>query len=210
MALARVLLVEDDSFSRTLLSNLLSSEQLAATSVSSAKAALELLATESFQVALLDIDLGPGPTGIDLAHAMRERQPSLGIVFLTSFIDHRLSKAGDLRLPQGARYLTKGELEDGGRLIAAVLSAALEPLSQPSPTKAKVPLSSHQLAVLRLVAAGLTNAEIARQLGVSQKGVEHVISRMLIKLQVPKDEKLNPRVLLTQAYADLSGKPAPR
>lgn len=209
MSLAKVVLVEDDNFSRTLLENLLQNEKIEVWAVASASEAMQLVEDQDFGAAVLDVDLGPGPTGVDLAHAIRSRKPGIGLVFLSSFPDHRLSRAAGLRLPEGSRYLSKGELRQGSVLVRTVLSACLEPLKTKAEIRNTLPLSARQLTVLRQVAIGLTNAEIAKQLGVSEKSVEHVISRILTKLGIPKNGKLNPRVLLAQAYSELSGKPAP-
>jgi DNA-binding NarL/FixJ family response regulator len=63
---------------------------------------------------------------------------------------------------------------------------------------------------MRLVAQGNTNQEIASRLGTSEKAIEHVISRTLQKIGIARNSKLNPRVQLVQAYAELSGRPVPK
>ena len=40
-------------------------------------------------VVMLDLDLGYGPTGLDLARAFRIRNPNVGLVMLTSYSDTR-------------------------------------------------------------------------------------------------------------------------
>ena len=210
MALAKVLVVEDDGLSISLLSAALEGANLEVQSATSANEALTILNRFQPNVCLLDIDLGLGPTGIDLAHEIRDRLPQVGIVFLSSFFDPRLSRGGELPLPIGSRYIPKSSVNNQAKLIATLLSASIQPHKSSSKKLFRLPLSSHQIQVMRLVATGLTNAEIARQLGNSEKAVEHAISRILQKLEIVRDEKLNPRVQLVQAYANLSGKPAPR
>lgn len=210
MALTGVLVVEDDPFSRVLITDALRNADLDVRSAGNAKDALNVLASFTPRVCLLDVDLGPGPTGIDLAHAIRGRIPNVGIVFLTSFQDPRLSKAGDLGLPRGSRYVTKTNFGEVDQLLQQILSAGMKPLVGQKPRHASVSLTMHQIEVMRMVSSGLTNQQIAANLGTSEKAVEHVISRMLVNLGVKRDEGLNPRVQLVQLYAELSGKPAPR
>lgn len=203
-------MVEDDAFSRTLIVSTLQAGNFDVIAVADAKNAMVSLADFEPNVALLDIDLGIGPTGIDVAYALRDQKSNLGIVFLTSFNDHRLSKASLLELPTGSRYITKGLLNQPAKLTSALLSAALKPLAVEKASRFRLPLNNHQIQVMRMVAGGLTNAEIARQLEISEKAVEHVIARVLSKLGITRTEKLNPRVQLVQVYAELSGKPGPR
>lgn len=203
-------MVEDDAFSRTLIVSTLEAGNFDVIAVADAKSAMGSLEDFEPNVALLDIDLGIGPTGIDVAYALRDKKSNLGIVFLTSFNDHRLSKASLLELPMGSRYITKGLLNQPAKLTSALLSAALKPLAVEKASRFRLPLNNHQIQIMRMVAGGLTNAEIARQLEISEKAVEHVIARVLSKLGIARTEKLNPRVQLVQVYAELSGKPGPR
>lgn len=203
-------MVEDDAFSRTLIVSTLQAGNFDVIAVADAKNAMVSLEDFEPNVALLDIDLGIGPTGIDVAYALRDKKSNLGIVFLTSFNDHRLSKASLMELPKGSRYITKGLLNQPAKLTSALLSAALKPLAVEKASRFRLPLNNHQIQIMRMVAGGLTNAEIARQLEISEKAVEHVIARVLSKLGIARTEKLNPRVQLVQVYAELSGKPGPR
>lgn len=210
MGLASVLVVEDDPFSRSLIASVLETANFDVETADSANEALRLLDTFIPRVCLVDLDLGPGPTGIDLSHAIRARIPAVGIVFLSSFKDHRLSRAGDLPLPKGARYLTKGALNQIERLTTELLSASLKPLTTERGHHPRVPLTSHQVEIMRLVAQGLTNQQIALEQGTSEKAIEHVIARILQRIGVDRNPRLNPRVQLVQAYAELSGRPVPR
>lgn len=210
MSLARVLLVEDDNFSRVATSTLLSLANFEVLEAGSAKTALAHLTDKPPQVAVIDIDLGLGPTGIDVAHALREILPRIGIVFLTSYLDPRFSRAGSLQLPKGSRFISKGTMTEIASLTATILSAThypLEPLGAPNQ---RAELTNQQVEIVRLVASGFTNSEIAKQLGVSEKAVERTIARVLEKLEIPKSTAFNPRVQLVQAFADLAGKPLPR
>lgn len=78
-----VLLVEDDNLVRAALAAGLAHHGFEVTAVGDARAAMASFAQSSPDVAVLDPHLGAGPTGIDLAAGMRQRQPSVGLVLLT-------------------------------------------------------------------------------------------------------------------------------
>lgn len=209
MALAAVLILDDDSFARATLQASLSLAGFEALAVGTSKDAIDSLSKRGFEVAVLDIDLGPGPTGVDVAYALRKLNPLLGLVFLTSFSDPRLSKAGSLSLPKGARYLSKSDLRDISGLGSLVLQAKFHPLTKTVAQQKIAELSDHQLDVMKLVAAGLSNSEISKRLGISEKAVEHVITRICKLLGIESSSRSNSRVLMVRAYSDLTGKSLP-
>lgn len=57
--------------------------------VATAKEALLLAAETRPDVAVVDLDLGEGPTGLDVAHRLREMFPRIGLVVLISGIQPR-------------------------------------------------------------------------------------------------------------------------
>lgn len=202
-----VLVVEDDGFTRMLLQGRLESlgyEVCGA--VSSATEAIEIARTARPQVALLDLDLGRGPTGIDLAYGLRDLDPRIGIVLLTSYVDTRL--VGDRQeLPRGAGFIVKRALEDAEQLSMALDDAAREPLGDHRVhVRGGAPkLSDGQAEILRLVANGFSNAEIARRRHLSESAVIKALSRLIDQLGITAEPSDNQRVLLTQAYFQLTG-----
>jgi DNA-binding NarL/FixJ family response regulator len=207
MGLANVVIVEDDAFMRTMLSAALTAGGLLVQgSGSSAKFALDTQAAKKVEVAILDIDLGAGPTGVDVAYALREADPNIGIVLLTSFSDPRLSAAQGMRLPAGTRYLTKSTIQDLSKLLTIVLQAKFAPLKDVGTDGlGRLELTMQQISALKLVASGATNGEIARQLEISEKAVEHLISRINDNLGLDKSTSVNTRVQLVRKFSDLTG-----
>lgn len=209
MALARVLVVEDEPFARTMLATTL--RALGIDVVAACGTATEALAQSSghpVEVAVLDLDLGPGPSGIDVAHALRARDARIGLVFLTSFTDPRIKDPNERALPSGSRFVVKSRLEDGEALRTIVLDARRDPLRAVAVPPGRHGLTEQQVEVLRLIAAGRSNAEIATERGVTEKAVERLIQRTLDALAVNRSGG-NVRVLAARAYAELSGKPMP-
>ena len=210
MAVVKVLLIEDEAFTRTLLSAALAGPLLEIHSGLSAKYALDTAASTPIDVAVLDLDLGGGPSGIDIAHALRQQHHHMGLVLLTSYSDPRLSSAQERALPLGTRYITKSSLDDLNQLITVILQAKSEPLKTERNThNGKADLTDHQIEILRQIAAGISNAEIARTLGISDKAVENTVTRIIDVLDIPRDSSLNPRVQLVRAFSSLAGKQLP-
>jgi DNA-binding NarL/FixJ family response regulator len=211
MPLARVLLIEDDLFIRSTLSALLVHRGFEVVGqTESAEEALMLQTLHGPEVILVDLDLGPGPNGIDIATAMREVNPTLGIVMLTTFLDPRFADIKNLPLPRGARFLTKGELSDVSTLVTAILQVLRNPLSHTrNPKHRSAVLTEGQIEILRMVAEGHTTASIAQARGVTEKSIEATLSRIHSSLDLPKAKELNPRIQLTRAFLTLVGKKPP-
>jgi DNA-binding NarL/FixJ family response regulator len=199
-----VLVVEDDDFARVTVAGALTSEGFhVVAAVARVEEAMDLARSHPLDVAVLDLDLGTGPTGIDLAYGLHKIQPDLGIVILTSFSDPRLLASSLRQPPPGSAYVVKQSLTDIGLLSAAVEGCRLGPADGTKPDS--VPLTSSQIETLRLLAYGLSNAEIARVRVVAEKSVEQSIARSAKRLGIPAQGTTNQRVALAREYFRLTG-----
>lgn len=203
----RVALVEDDAFMRLALSAALKTKGLEVVfEASNATDAVQLAEKHIIDVAVLDLHLGVGPTGIDVAQALRRKDPSVGIVFLTSFDDPRLLSANLPPLPGGAHYLTKNSITDIESLAKEILEAAAGTSQAKgksasiNPTSTMGKFTDTQIETLRLLAQGLSNGEIAKRRFVSEKSVESAISRMAKTLGLAPDSTRNQRVHMAKVY----------
>jgi DNA-binding NarL/FixJ family response regulator len=203
----RALVVEDDDFTRLMITTALKSQGLEiALSTPSAAEALEKSKDLQAGLAVLDLQLGKGPTGIDLAIALRRLQPEIGILMLTSYEDPRLLNPNLPKLPFGSLYLTKksvGEIETLNDAISQALdhkkwSGSAAPLAQTISTVAK--LTDTQLETLRLMAQGLSNAEISKRRFVTEKSVETSIARLAKTMGLSQDPGQNQRVHMARVY----------
>lgn len=199
----RALVVEDDAFTRTMLvSTLAQAGVMVVLETGSAADAVQQAPTLRPMVAILDLHLGVGPTGIDVAHALRRNDPTIGIVFLTSYSDPRLLNANLPPMPGNSQYLTKESVIE----LDVLLSAIRDSLRKSSAsTKFKASSSMNtltdvQIEVLRLLADGLSNSEIAKRRVVSEKSIEVTISRIAKSLDLSKDSTRNQRVHMAKAY----------
>lgn len=201
----RVLLVEDEDFTRTTLSAALELHGMkVAARASGAAEAMTAARMSTFDVAVLDLDLGPGPTGIDLAHGIRRLRPRVGIVLLTSFVDPRLLSSSLDDLPLGAAYVVKQSLQSMELLVSAI-EAASTMAGRGVPDAGASGLTDAQIETLRLLACGLSNAEIARVRVVTEKSVEQAVSRAAKRLGIASTPDVNQRVALAREYFHLTG-----
>src|ERR687893_2834607 len=80
-----ILLVDDDDPLREMLSRSFEREGHKVTAVADGHAALEAAAQRPFDIVLLDVALGAGPTGHDVARMLRSRRDVVPIIMLTAF-----------------------------------------------------------------------------------------------------------------------------
>lgn len=154
----------------------------------SAEEALEQLPRLQATVVLVDIGL-PGIDGIELTKTLKQKHPSLRVVIFTV---HQLEAEVLAAVASGAdAYCLKSS--DPASLILALRSAALgstylDPqiahvvLRQVVVPEGGVELSPRELEVLRLVADGKANKEIAQSLEISLSTVKTHLEDVLRKL----------------------------
>ena len=160
-------------------------------------AAVELVATAHPQVVLMDLNM-PGADGVSATRQITAGHPGTRVVVLTTYADDE-SIIGALQA--GALgYLTKDatRAEIGRAVLAAaagqavldpgvqqrLLSAAARSARRPgSPGAAPGhgDLTPREAEVLRLIAAGASNREIARALYVSEATVKTHVNRIFAK-----------------------------
>ena len=207
----KVMLVDDDPFTRmTLVATLDSLGFTVAGNVGTAKEALLLAAETRPDVAVIDLDLGEGPTGLDVARRLREMFPSIGLVVLSTYEEPRLMGFNQHPLPDDALYLVKRTVVDPEILGKALRMSVDDDFRQGTlrvlPKDALgVTLSDAQIDIMRLVAAGHSNAEIARQRSLTVPAVEKAIARLIKQLDLHASPDTNQRVAIAQAYFRLTG-----
>ena len=147
-------------------------------------------------VVLLDVRM-PGRSGVEVCKTIKSISPSTGIVMLTASDDESdlyesiRSGASGYLLKDGSTYDQVGEavrlVAAGQSLISPTMATKLldefVQMSR-SPAPATAQLTARELQVLRLVAKGLSNREIAEELFISENTVKNHIRNMLEKLQM--------------------------
>lgn len=205
-----VLVVEDDALLRDLIARSLEGAGMVVETAATAADAKRAFNRMDPDAAVIDIELGPGPNGFDLADVLRSQAPHVAVVFLTNLPDPRFAARGSDEIAGGVSYLRKSQLSDVATLIDA-LDATMRGSQQGMPRHDRDPdrplghLTRKQVDVLRLIAAGQTNAQIARARGVTIKAVEDTIGRIGVALDVEASDDVNLRVAIARCYLDATG-----
>ena len=208
----QVLVVEDDPFVRGLVERVLVDAGFGVAAAEDAAAALTSIDAVDPDAAVLDIELGPGPSGIDLAEVLKQRHPHIALVFLTQAAGPDVG-GRPARIPEGAAYLVKRSLADPATLVDALehVLADGDPRGAYRADRERTDplrlLSPAQRDTLRMIAEGLSNEEIARQRATSVRAVEAMVSRVFAILGVSGDSRLSARVAATRVYAAHAGLP---
>lgn len=193
----RLIVVEDEPFTRQLVANALKQQGFDVRECSEASVALELVADFEPHVVVTDLDLGSsGPSGIDLLQHVIRTHPWIGLVALTAHSNPQLAATG--QLPAGVAYLVKSEITDLDQIGATVRSTLSQTQSAASLHETDEGqfffVSRDQAEALRMLAQGMTNKSIAQLRGTSIRAVENLISRTYSALQLDRDTNRNYRI----------------
>ncbi len=198
MSILNLLLVDDHEVVRMGLRMLLEQMQDVKIVAEAGTAQEAINVCERFlpDVVIMDIRMPPGSSGIDACRTIVQRWPQIQVIMLTSFASDEL--IADAIGAGAVGYVLKqggtGELvnalnavRQGAALLdPAVTRRVLAMMRQqgehrPNPFK---DLTERELDVLRLLAEGKANADIAQALFLSDKTVRNHVSVILDKLQV--------------------------
>jgi DNA-binding NarL/FixJ family response regulator len=185
-------LVDDQALIREGIARLIELSQAAHTcwQASNGKEALEQLAAQAIDVLVCDIRM-PVMDGITLLRQLRRAGNDQPVLVLTTFDDHQLFlealSAGangfllkDVsldKLIQGITTVASGGFIAEPRLVSQVSTAV-----QDAPPSDAATLTSKEREILRLVAGGLSNREIARVIHLAEGTVKNHVSSILSKL----------------------------
>lgn len=161
----------------------------------SGEAGVRLAAQHVPDVALMDLVM-PGMDGVEATRQVKNCSPRTQVVVLTSYhedehifsairagaLSYILKDIGPADLADVVRKAAQGEAVLHPRVAARVIQELHGARSiGPNPF---VDLSERELEVLRLVADGLSNADIAGRLVLSEKTVKGHVSNILSKLHL--------------------------
>ncbi|MFD6066152.1 response regulator [Amycolatopsis lurida] len=194
----RVLIVDDQALFREALATLLEvqPEIDVVGEAANGEEAVRLCAELRPDVALMDLRM-PVLDGIAATARLRAEQPDVRVLALTTFDDdedvfaalragavgYLLKDVSSTRLVEALVAAQRGEsvLQPS---VAAKLVARVARLPAEAPQPLATPLSERELEVVRLLAGGRSNREIAKTLFLAEGTVKNLVTSVLSKLQV--------------------------
>ena len=191
----KIIIVDDDSFICTSLKTILQSDpdiEVAAIG-SSGEEAVELYDEFSPDILLMDIQMG-GISGLEAGERILSTHPDAKILLLTTFLDNEyivkalqigakgyLVKQNAEAIIPALRAVLSGQSVFGNEIIAKVPSI----LSRQDKTDlSSYDISERELDIIKQVAKGLNNKEIADALFLSEGTVRNYLSVILEKLNL--------------------------
>lgn len=195
-AAIQVLLVDDQELFRRGVKMVLSVESgLDLIEADDGAAALELVAAQAPDVVLLDIKM-PGKSGVEVCAAIKEISPTTGIIMLTASEEEsdlyesiRSGASGYLlkdsstfdQVAEAVRLVAQGQSLINPQMATKLLEefVTISRGSEQSPA-----LTRRELEVLRSVARGSSNRQIAEELVIAENTVKNHIRNILEKLQL--------------------------
>lgn len=197
----KVLLVDDHAVVREGLKRVLANtgETVQVGEASTVARALQLVRKADWDCVLLDIAL-PGRSGLELLKDLRREKPQLPVLVLSMFPEEqyavrtlRAGASGYLnkesapeQLLMAIRAAMRGEKYLSPKMAAQVAADLATPGSRPH----REQLSPREFTILRLMSAGLTTTEIAKEVSLSPKTVSTYRSRVLRKLDLKNNAQL--------------------
>jgi DNA-binding NarL/FixJ family response regulator len=195
----RVMVVDDHDLFRTGLKNLLEEQGVNVVGEApNGQTAIRLASDLAPDVIVMDLNM-PGLTGVETTRQLAGIAPLTRVVVLTISADD--DDVMDAVMAGACGYLLKdSSIQD---LIAGIQAAAAgeslispqiaskvlqrlraQSSSEDAAATIRAELSDREIEVLKLIANGKDNAQIARELFISPKTVKNHISNILMKLQI--------------------------
>jgi DNA-binding NarL/FixJ family response regulator len=195
----RVLLVDDHDLFRTGLRNLLEEQavQVIGEAADGAQA-IRMVRELAPDVVVMDLNM-PGMTGVEATRQVTSQAPLTRVVVLTisdqdedvmnailaGACGYLMKDSSIQDLMQGIRAAAVGESLISPHIAAKVLQRMRATgTSEQDAATIRAELSDREIQVLKLIANGKDNAQIAGELHISPKTVKNHISNILMKLQI--------------------------
>jgi DNA-binding NarL/FixJ family response regulator len=195
----RVVVVDDHDLFRTGLRNLLEEQGVNVVGeAANGQSAIRLVSELAPEVVIMDLNM-PGLTGVETTRHLAGIAPLTRVVVLTISADdddvmnalmagacgYLLKDSSIQDLITGIRAAASGESLISPQIAAKVLQRLRsQSTSEDAAATIRAELSDREIEVLKLIANGKDNAQIARELFISPKTVKNHISNILMKLQI--------------------------
>lgn len=158
--------------------------------------AIQLARDFTPNVALVDLVM-PGMDGVEITYAIRHASPYTRVIIFTSYhedehifpairagaLSYLLKDALSNEIADAIRKAAKGEAILDSRVAARIVQD-MQQNGEKELVNAFTVLSERELEVLRLIAAGATNQEIAEKLVIGESTVKSHVGNILSKLHL--------------------------
>lgn len=199
----KVMLVEDEEFTRNMVGEMLTTSGVTVSSVASVSQALATIDDFDPHVVLTDLDLGNGPDGADLLLKVFKDRPWTGMVIMTAHASPELAISDSSRIPDPTVYIVKSEIKSISNLLLAI-EESIEKTGKFQTnfvaSGEKITVTASQAEILRMIADGLSNASIAKERDITLRAAEALIQRTFQALGVNGDPSVNPRVVAVRMW----------
>ena len=207
----RVLVVEDEPMTAGFIARTLTDAGFTTESAADVISAREAMKDFDPDCMLIDISLGAGPSGVDLAFVVSQERPDIALLFLTRHPDLRTAGLTENDVPANCGFVRKDLVKDPTYLLDAVERVLRElpdvVRHDTDPDRPLGNLSEQQLEILRLLALGYTNSAIAELKGAGISTVERWIAGILKTMGIDPNGPVNPRVEAVRRYVAIAGIP---
>jgi DNA-binding NarL/FixJ family response regulator len=159
--------------------------------------AVETAIATAADVVLMDLHM-PGVGGLDAIRELNRRSPSTGVLVLSMSTDddslldaiaagargYLVKGAGQDEIERAIRATYAGEVTFGAGIAARALARFGTAAGTPTADRPFPQLTEREAEILELIARGLSNADIARRLFLSEKTIRNNVSAIFGKLDV--------------------------
>jgi two-component system, NarL family, response regulator len=173
----KVLIADDQTLFRAGLARILARDprlEVVAQAKDGSEAVKESLALQP-DVVLMDLQM-PGINGVEAVKRLRQDAPSVRVLVLSAYADRSMVTEA---IDSGAVGYADKDITPA-EMVERILSASTSSHRQRAEP---ADLSERELDVLKQVATGLSNKQIARRLSISEKTVRNHLSRVFSKLR---------------------------
>lgn len=206
----KLLLVEDEPLVANLLGEALEAAGFEVRVSNSVIEATKIAMKFDPDVAVLDINLGQGASGIELAYILEKTIPGIALIVLTKHPDLRTAGYSIGDLPAGCGFIRKDLISDTDSVVEAieeVIANKAKVRQDVDPGRPFGELTSPQIEMLRLVSQGYTNSTISLQRKTSVRAVEQMLNSIYSQLKIDVHGDINPRVEAVRHFISVAGTP---
>lgn len=180
---SQVAVVDDDQFTRSLLKGILTPAGYSVSEYENGGAFLKSASEHPPYAVLLDLELGLGPSGVDVIRELARRKIQCHIVVLTTHRSPRLAAPGEDHELRNLPYLVKSDV------TPEAILRAIEGEHSPAPqSEQEFPsITRQQIDLLKSLADGKTSAQIASERNSTVRAVHMLMNRLFDSLGIDQD-----------------------